>query len=76
MSACAAVDDLDAARPVPRVQVAQGRREQARGRGVDGADAQVATAYGLLAGRLAQPVDGLEHLGHVLQQVEALPADP
>ena len=69
-------DHLDAARPVTGVEVAQGGGEQAGGRRVDRPDAQVAAAYGLLAGGLAQPVDGLEHLDHELLEVQALPADP
>ena len=70
------VDHLDAGRAVARVEVEEGRREQARRRRVDGADPELAHPHGLVAGGLAQAVDGLEHLGHVLEQVEPLPADP
>ncbi len=69
------VDHLDAGRAVARVEVEEGRGEQARRRRVDSADPELAHPHGLVAGSLAEAVDGLEHLGHVLEQVEPLPTD-
>ena len=62
--------------PGLRRHVLHRRHQQGRAGGVHGPDPEVARHERLVAGRLPQPVDRLEHLRHVRQQVLALPADP
>ena len=70
------VDHLDRGRAAAPLEGQDRRRHHRRGAGVDRADAHGPGDAVLVARGRTEPVDGLEHLGHVGEQLAARAVDP